>query len=83
MAADTTSRAALYARVSTANNGPDPAMQTVQLRDYCERDGAVAGGFVDTGVSGAKDRRPSSAQAAYREVSEFGHAAFLRHRAGR
>lgn len=51
-------RVALYARVST-NNGQDPAMQLRELREYCERRGwAVAGEYVDTGISGAKDRRP-------------------------
>src|SRR5712692_2699848 len=34
-------------------------MQTRELRDYCERRGwAVAGEYVDAGISGAKDRRP-------------------------
>lgn len=34
-------------------------MQTRELREYCERRGwAVAGEYVDTGISGAKDRRP-------------------------
>ena len=52
-------RAALYARVSTINNGQDPMMQTRELREYCERRGwTVAGEYVDTGISGAKDRRP-------------------------
>lgn len=52
-------KAAIYARVSTANNGQDPGMQTRELREYCERRGwTVAGEYVDTGISGAKDRRP-------------------------
>lgn len=52
-------RAALYARVSTANNGQDPEVQLRELREYCERRGwTVAGEYVDTGISGAKDRRP-------------------------
>jgi DNA invertase Pin-like site-specific DNA recombinase len=34
-------------------------MQTRELRAYCERRGwAVAGEYVDTGICGAKDRRP-------------------------
>lgn len=34
-------------------------MQTRELREYCERRGwTVAGEYVDTGISGAKDRRP-------------------------
>jgi len=34
-------------------------MQTRELREYCERRGwQVAGEYVDSGISGAKDRRP-------------------------
>jgi DNA invertase Pin-like site-specific DNA recombinase len=52
-------RAALYARVSTSDKGQDPEMQLRELREYCERRGfAVAGEYVDVGVSGAKDSRP-------------------------
>jgi DNA invertase Pin-like site-specific DNA recombinase len=52
-------RAALYARVSTANNGQDPTMQTRELREYCERRGwNVVGEYVDVGISGAKEKRP-------------------------
>ena len=52
-------RAAIYARVSTANNGQDPSMQTRELREYCERRGWKVGGeYVDEGFSGAKDSRP-------------------------
>ena len=52
-------RVAIYARVSTANNGQDPTMQLRELREYAERRGwAVAGEFVDSGVSGSSDRRP-------------------------
>jgi DNA invertase Pin-like site-specific DNA recombinase len=51
-------RAAIYARVST-NNGQDPQMQTRELREYCGRRGwDIAGEYVDTGVSGAKEHRP-------------------------
>ena len=51
-------RAAIYARVST-NNGQDPTMQTRELREYCERRGwEMEGEYVDTGISGAKERRP-------------------------
>ncbi len=51
-------RAAIYARVST-NNGQDPTVQTRELREYCQRRGwEIAGEYVDTGVSGAKDSRP-------------------------
>ena len=52
-------RAALYARVSTANNGQDPSMQTREIREYCERRGwHLAGEYVDLGISGAKEKRP-------------------------
>jgi DNA invertase Pin-like site-specific DNA recombinase len=53
------SRVAIYARVSTANSGQDPTMQTRELREYCERRGwQVSGEYVDVGVSGSKDKRP-------------------------
>ncbi len=52
-------RAAIYARVSTANNGQDPVMQTRELREYCERRGwQLVGEYVDVGISGAKEKRP-------------------------
>src|ERR1700737_832318 len=52
-------RVAIYARVSTANNGQDPTMQTRELREYCERRGwTVAGEYVDVGISGTKEKRP-------------------------
>jgi DNA invertase Pin-like site-specific DNA recombinase len=51
-------RAALYGRVST--NTQNPQMQIAELREYCEkRTWEVAGEFVDTGVSGSKERRPA------------------------
>ena len=52
-------RVAVYARVSTANNGQDPSMQTRELREYCERRGwVVVTEYVDVGISGAKEKRP-------------------------
>jgi DNA invertase Pin-like site-specific DNA recombinase len=52
-------RAAIYARVSTAHNGQDPAMQTRELEEYCQRRGwELAGCYVDTGISGSKESRP-------------------------
>src|SRR6266850_333826 len=52
-------RVAIYARVSTANNGQDPTMQTHELHECCDRRGwTVAGEYVDSGVSGSRDRRP-------------------------
>jgi DNA invertase Pin-like site-specific DNA recombinase len=51
-------KVAIYARVST-NNGQDPAMQTRELREYIERRGwQLAGEYVDTGISGTKEKRP-------------------------
>src|SRR5579872_2676076 len=52
-------KAAIYARVSTSHHGQDPSVQTRELREYCERRGLViVGEYVDTGISGAKERRP-------------------------
>ena len=49
---------ALYARVST-HNGQDPEMQLREMREYTQRRSwAIAGEYVDAGVSGAKDSRP-------------------------
>src|ERR1700676_386868 len=54
-----TMKVAIYARVSTANNGQDPTMQTRELREYAERRGwTVASEYVDIGISGTKERRP-------------------------
>jgi putative DNA-invertase from lambdoid prophage Rac len=50
-------RAAVYARVSTADQNCE--MQLRELRDYCQRRGwEIAGEYVDTGWSGAKASRP-------------------------
>jgi DNA invertase Pin-like site-specific DNA recombinase len=52
-------RVAIYARVSTTNNGQDPSLQTNDLREYIDRRGwTLAGEYVDSGVSGSRDRRP-------------------------
>ncbi|HXM93109.1 MAG TPA: recombinase family protein [Candidatus Dormibacteraeota bacterium] len=52
-------KVAIYARVSTLNNGQSPEMQLHELREYCQRRGwELAGEYVDVGISGAKDRRP-------------------------
>jgi len=54
-----TTKAAIYARVFTSNNGQSPAMQTRELEEYCQRRGwKVAGCYVDTGISGSKESRP-------------------------
>src|SRR5260370_12997618 len=52
-------RVAIYDRVRTSNNGQDPTMQTRELREYAERRGwAVAGEYIDIGISGTKEKRP-------------------------
>ena len=52
-------RVAIYARVSTANNGQDPTMQTRELREYADcRGWTVVGEYVDIGISGTKEKRP-------------------------
>jgi DNA invertase Pin-like site-specific DNA recombinase len=53
----TTTRAAIYARVSTSDQTCEN--QLLELRRYCEARGWRATEYVDTGISGAKDRRPS------------------------
>jgi DNA invertase Pin-like site-specific DNA recombinase len=51
-------RAAIYARVST-HHGQSPEMQTDEVRAYCRRRGwEVVGEYVDTGISGSRERRP-------------------------
>jgi DNA invertase Pin-like site-specific DNA recombinase len=50
-------RAAIYARVSTADQTAEN--QLLELRRYVEARGWTAVEFVDEGVSGAKDRRPA------------------------
>ena len=52
--------AAVYSRVSTVGHGQDPAMQTRELREYCQRRGwEIFDCYVDEGVSGKKDSRPA------------------------
>ena len=52
-------RASVYARVSTSNGGQSPEMQLMELREYCGRRGwQIAGEYVDSGISGAKEHRP-------------------------
>jgi len=59
MAPNTINRVAIYARISTSNNGQSPEMQLRELREYCDRRGLeITGEYVDVGISGAKDRRP-------------------------
>src|SRR5215470_9883146 len=52
-------RVALYARVSTADKGQDPRVQTLELQEYCQHRGwSVVGEYVDIGISGTKEKRP-------------------------
>jgi DNA invertase Pin-like site-specific DNA recombinase len=52
-------RVGIYARISTLNHGQDPALQTTELREYCDRRSwQVVGEYVDVGISGSTDRRP-------------------------
>ena len=51
----TTTRAAIYARVSTSDQTCEH--QLLELRRYCEPLGWQATEYVDAGISGAKDRR--------------------------
>src|SRR3984893_17717327 len=52
-------RAAIYARVSTTGHGQSPEMHRHELRALLVRRGWEAPDeYVDTGISGAKDRRP-------------------------
>ena len=57
---DLTKRVGLYARVSTRNNGQNPETQLLALREYAKARGmAIAGEYVDVGISGSKERRPA------------------------
>src|SRR6516225_1569334 len=52
-------RAAVYARVST-HNGQNPEMQLEEVRQYCQRrEWTIVREYVDKGVCGAKESRPS------------------------
>jgi DNA invertase Pin-like site-specific DNA recombinase len=55
----TTRRVALYARVSTLNHGQDPEVQLRELRQFCQRRFEIAVEYVDKGISGSRERRPS------------------------
>ena len=53
-------RVALYARVSTKNNGQDPETQLLALREYAQaRRFEVFHEYVDVGISGSKEKRPA------------------------
>jgi len=52
-------KAALYARVST-KNGQDPETQLIALREYAQARGfEIVNEYVDVGISGSKETRPS------------------------
>jgi len=52
-------KVALYARVSTSDKGQDPEVQLAPIRDHAlARGWPIYQGYVDHGVSGAKERRP-------------------------
>ena len=56
---NSTPRVAIYARVSTKNNGQDPETQLLPLREYAQaRRFEVFAEYVDVGISGSKERRP-------------------------
>ena len=51
---------ALYARVSTNNNGQNPENQLLDLRKFVKHRGfEIYKEYVDQGISGAKDSRPA------------------------
>jgi DNA invertase Pin-like site-specific DNA recombinase len=53
-------RVAVYARVSTSGNGQSPEMQLRELREFCDRrHWPVAAEYVDSGISGSKEKRPA------------------------
>ncbi len=53
-------RVALYARVSTRNNGQNPETQLIALREYAQaRSFEICSEYVDVGISGSKEKRPS------------------------
>jgi DNA invertase Pin-like site-specific DNA recombinase len=52
-------RTALYARVSTINNGQDVTMQVREFEEFCaSRKWTIADRYIDSGISGSKDSRP-------------------------
>ncbi len=56
----TPARVAIYACVSTKNNGQDPETQLLALREYVKaRKLEVFAEYVDIGIRGSKDSRPA------------------------
>jgi DNA invertase Pin-like site-specific DNA recombinase len=59
VAAQSSHRVAIYARVSTINHGQDVGLQTGELEQFTQARGwALADSYIDRGISGSKDRRP-------------------------
>jgi DNA invertase Pin-like site-specific DNA recombinase len=59
VAAQSSHRVAIYARVSTINHGQDVGMQTRDLEQFAQvRGWTLADSYIDVGISGAKHRRP-------------------------
>src|ERR1035437_7017253 len=59
MAANSLTRVAIYARVSTTNHGQDVSLQTRELEQFAQARGwQMVDAYIDAGVSGAKDSRP-------------------------
>jgi DNA invertase Pin-like site-specific DNA recombinase len=53
-------KVSIYCRVSTLEKGQKVEMQARELKDYCSRRGwDIVEEYVDEGISGAKDKRPS------------------------
>ena len=56
----TPARVAIYARVSTKNNGQDPETQLMALREYAKaRQLEIFAEYVDVRISGSKQDRPA------------------------
>src|SRR5437899_9259445 len=52
-------RTALYARVSSVNNGQDVSIQVREFEEFCaSRRWTAIDRYIDTGISGSKDSRP-------------------------
>lgn len=63
MLTTTTTRVALYARVSTTGHGQDVGLQLDELRQVAQQRGwKVVGEFIDEGVSGSATSRPALGQ---------------------
>ena len=59
MAANSLTRVAIYARVSTTNHGQDVSMQTRDLEQFAQARGwRLVDSYLDLGISGSKDKRP-------------------------